>query len=71
VDQRKASIIARDAWARLCGERSWAVTEAGPCGEDLWLAVLADDQLQRFATMVLDEQGSADVVRVEDYWPCR
>ena len=70
VDQDKASTLARDAWVRLSGEDSWAVTDAGPYGDDLWLVVLADKRRERFATMVLDEDGSADMVSLEEYRSC-
>ena len=71
MDRKHASDIAREEWARVSGEPPWAVSEASPYGEDLWLVVLAHDSGERFATLVLDEGGAADVVCVEEYQPCR
>jgi hypothetical protein len=70
VDQQQAATIATDEWTRLGGGDSWAVTESSPYGPGLWLVVLADDRREHFATLVLDEQGHADVVCLEDYRPC-
>ena len=70
MDNDKASVLAQSAWERLSGEETWAVTDAGPYGDDLWLVVLADKRRERFATMVLDEDGSADMVCLEQYQSC-
>ena len=70
MDEKKASILAQDAWARLSGEEPWAVTDAGPYADDLWLVVLSDRRRERFATMVLDEQGGAEMVCLEQYQSC-
>jgi hypothetical protein len=70
VDQSKASVIAQEAWVRLSGEEAWTVSDAGPYGDDLWLVVLADRRRERFATLVLDEDGSADMVCLEEYRSC-
>jgi hypothetical protein len=71
VDRNQASEIARDEWARVSGEPAWTVSEASPYGDDLWMVVLANEKRERFATLVLDEGGAADVVCVEEYQPCR
>ena len=70
MDDKTASAFAQDAWVRLSGEESWAVTDAGPYGDDLWLVVLADKRRERFATLVLDEEGTADMVCLEQYQSC-
>jgi hypothetical protein len=65
MDRHKASIIARDAWAHLSGEGRWTISESDPFGEGMWLVVLADEREERFATVVLDEDGRAEVVSLE------
>ena len=70
MDLDRAADTARDAWARLSGEEPWAVSEASPYGPDLWLVVLANESKERFATLVLDASGGADVVCVEEYQSC-
>jgi hypothetical protein len=71
VHEQRAGQIAGQAmseWQNGCS--TWWV-ESATEQDGLWLVVLSDEDSKHYATVVVTDEGDADLVCVQDYTPAR